>query len=302
MVDLRGRSGARRTGRLRRRLESRSAGGRPFLGCVVSESLLLAELARRGEVAFSAISEARAPQQFSAQAMMGGSHAYSWDTKQSEFHVHGLGVGREGRSWWIEALCSFGRAPEDRIKARIADYLGMRPSGVRVRRSETFRPYGTAGDPWAHAALISRGELGTFGGLANDLQSSLAVAISNNHVFADSNAGAPGDPIVDVRTGAKVGVLARFVRLLPPPGWNEVDAAAAYVFDGTADSGSWLGRAGTPSPGMRVKKLGARTGLTYGTVASVRVTVNVDYPTLGPCRFRSCFRIVGADGDRKSVV
>ena len=114
------------------------------------------------------------------------------------------------------------------------------------------------------------------------------LALSNNHVLADSNRGKPGDPVLEPGPrdhgqypGDLIGSLERFVPIHgSKPNW--VDCATARVGDPRdvdrliADFGGSTPRyfnatehTATARIGMAVRKLGFATGLTDGIVDAV---------------------------------
>ncbi len=167
---------------------------------------------------------------------------------------------------------------------------------------------------------------GTIGAGAYDLspmpgKPSRYYILSNNHVIANSNDAAPGDPIiqpgrVDGGTVPRdvIGRLDRFVpiRFIEPgeePPCNYVDAAVAEVPFHVIDRDIYWN--GYPSslykaaePGMLVKKTGRTTDFTTGRVQAINTTVNVNYGGGRVARF--CRQIVTSDmsagGDSGSLV
>jgi hypothetical protein len=136
---------------------------------------------------------------------------------------------------------------------------------------------------------------GTLGSLVQD--ANIQYILSNNHVLAKTNKGIVGEDIIqpglidqtpvcykDYTDG--VADLSKFVPISFKRGTtNKVDAAIAEVRIGAVDtSGSILdiGQVSTstmapPTLNMPVKKSGRTTGLTFGTVSAVNVTVDVIY-------------------------
>jgi hypothetical protein len=131
-------------------------------------------------------------------------------------------------------------------------------------------------------------------------------ALSNNHVYANSNDAKIGDPVLqpgpyDGGTSADwIGTLAAFKEIKFDGSDNLMDAAIALVGDGTfgptVDTATPAAGYGTPSQttvsltsaniGMSVKKFGRTTELTTGTVAEINVTVNVCYDGRGAVCFK----------------
>lgn len=125
--------------------------------------------------------------------------------------------------------------------------------------------------------------------------------LSNNHVFADTNRGAPGDKILQParRDGGRandrafhVGTLHKFVPIDFASGAvNYVDCAFAHLLDGLEIEPTTITDPGTPANSWRigavdsvvydflpVKKVGRTTDLTEGLVEAIEVdnvTVNM---------------------------
>lgn len=156
------------------------------------------------------------------------------------------------------------------------------------------------GSPGGHPNVVARSP-GTLGGWVNDGGDGAAVLLSCNHVLADYNAASAGDPtLVGMQLpGDRCGSLKRFVPLVIAPAVNVVDAAVSTP----ADPGGLPTATGSVSParGMRVQKLGRRTGRTEGSVEAVSAAVQFSYP-MGPrgswvaVNFRGVFKIVGDGG------
>ncbi len=136
---------------------------------------------------------------------------------------------------------------------------------------------------------------GTLGGLVRDAASGRIVILSNNHVLADSNAAAIGDPILQpgpvdggVDPDDRIATLAGFMEIdFGPDAENRVDAAIAEPVDpgdvlfATQDVGP-----GTPASvleltdadlGRFVHKTGRTTAHTQGYVAALFASVSVQY-------------------------
>ncbi len=110
--------------------------------------------------------------------------------------------------------------------------------------------------------------------------------LSNNHVLANSNAAALGDPIYQPGPfdgggpADAIGRLARYVPITFDGSCNYVDAAIAEVpFDAIDRDIYWSGYPTTAatgaSVGQLVKKTGRTTHFTTGRVTAVNATVNV---------------------------
>jgi hypothetical protein len=147
--------------------------------------------------------------------------------------------------------------------------------------------------------------------------------LSNNHVLANSNSAAPGDPVLQpgpfdggTLPDDKIATLTRFVPIaFEPPiprtlHKNLVDAAIAesHAFEVDRDV-RWVGvprawrKRSDVTLGMRVKKFGRTTGLTLGKVIAIHATVDVGYGT-GIARFTDQIITsnISAGGDSGSLV
>ena len=139
---------------------------------------------------------------------------------------------------------------------------------------------------------------GTLGSLVKDASGNQYI-LSNNHVLARSNAGVPGELIMQrgyvdtVPTCSKNGTinvakLSKFVKLNFTGGNNTVDAAIAQVIPGQVSSNGTILQIGiismtsvNPSVGLKVEKSGRTTGKTTGTIGALNVTATVS--GYGPC-------------------
>ena len=133
---------------------------------------------------------------------------------------------------------------------------------------------------------------GTLGGLVENAGGTVFI-LSNNHVLARVNQAAIGEDIVqpsilddcfNVNPDNAVADLSDFVTLDFSGGTNYVDAAIAEIRSGQVDTTGTvleIGTLGTDTLaayiGLNVKKAGRTTGLTFGTVDSLDVSVNVGY-------------------------
>ncbi len=140
--------------------------------------------------------------------------------------------------------------------------------------------------------------------------------MSNNHVLANTNQLPIGTEIFQPSSSSindVFGHLTSFETIqlaspaIPIPARNRIDAAIARVSDMTlVQTGSMFGISNyTPSlkapvPGMTVTKSGRTTGVTSGSVTSIRVNgVRVNYgtpsaPLIGT--FDGCIQVVGNGG------
>ncbi len=148
--------------------------------------------------------------------------------------------------------------------------------------------------------------------------------LSNNHVFARKNRANIGEPIVQpglidtdpVCSQNTADIVAKLydykvIKWQPLKNSNTIDAAIAKVEPGVQTDCAMVSGY-TPSSttvqatlGMKVKKTGRTTGLTYGTVTGVNVTVVVNYtPDGGYARFDDQieFTNMSAGGDSGSLI
>lgn len=147
--------------------------------------------------------------------------------------------------------------------------------------------------------------------------------LSNNHVLANSNAAAPGDPILQpgpIDGGTfpldRIAALSRFIPItFEPPvpralHRNLVDAAVAEVAFHDADRElHWIGnvrgwrRRANVTVGTLVKKVGRTTNLTLGRITAVNVTIDVGFG-VGVARFQDQIVTtnISAGGDSGSLV
>lgn len=217
-------------------------------------------------------------------------------TRPRGIEFHGLGIARARNGGLVvEAYAEC--APSERVKARrsVSALLGVPASAVTIVPCWGFQPYLAMGESGAHYALANAGGFGTVGGFAADLQSSLILAVSNNHVFANCNSGAQNDALLC--TTGTFGGLVRFPPLLTPPAVNDLDGAVGWISDAHAMTAP-VSVSGTrqPTRGLRVKKYGAASGHTTGVVVATAATASVPYDGLGAVNFRRCLRIVGDRG------
>ena len=182
------------------------------------------------------------------------------------------------------------------------------------RRVRPLRPGLSIGHPDVTA--------GTLGGFVRRPGTDGLLVLSNNHVLADSDAAAVGDPALqpggaDGGTAAdRIGRLVAAVRLDASTG-NLVDAAVAALDPGVdADPADWPGGpllatvadADDVDPDELVEKVGRTTGHTRGRITAVEVDgVAVQYDNSW-FRFDDQIEISGvggsfsAGGDSGSVI
>jgi len=129
--------------------------------------------------------------------------------------------------------------------------------------------------------------------------------LSNNHVFAQTNRGQIGEKIVQPAPADHevvctqddndvVAYLADFceIKWNPLRNSNTIDAAIAEIKPGIEFTCAMLNNYFTPSTvpatayiGMKIKKCGRTTGLTFGEVTTINATIVVDYTLAGYARF-----------------
>ena len=159
---------------------------------------------------------------------------------------------------------------------------------------------------------------GTIGARVTD--GSNVWALSNNHVYADVNAAAVGDAVIQPGTfdggsspADDIGTLDHFEPIDSSSCTNIMDAAIAATT--TSEVGNSTPSTGYRTPKiqtmaaaltMKVKKFGRTTGLTKGSVNAVNATVNVGYGGPGTACFTDQIVITpgtfSAGGDSGSLV
>jgi hypothetical protein len=184
------------------------------------------------------------------------------------------------------------RIPDDRASGGVLEFI----TDVQEARfnsleyTEKMRP-AKSGISIGHFDITA----GTLGGLVRDKQSGKVVILSNNHVLANSNEGAIGDPILQpgpadggTDPDDRIAELARFVEIDFDEGAeNRVDGAIATPLDpadvvwSAVDIGlevpSKSRNLGDSDLGIFVKKVGRTTEHTQGFVHAVFATVQVKF-------------------------
>ncbi len=145
-------------------------------------------------------------------------------------------------------------------------------------------------------------------------------ALSNNHVYAASNAANPGDNVLQpgtfdggVNPADAIGTLADYQVIDFSGGNNTIDAAIALTSTGNLGISTPSGGYGTPrsatmapSVNLRVMKYGRTTTQTKGRIQVINATVNVNYGSPGVARFVNQIVIGGggfsAGGDSGSLI
>jgi hypothetical protein len=146
----------------------------------------------------------------------------------------------------------------------------------------TYRPVSTG------ISVGNRNEAssGTIGAIVT--RNGYRYMLSNNHVFARSNAAQLGEAIVqpgraDAYAPSQIGVLSGYRPITFGSTTNQFDAAVAQI---TTTNTPWTvnnyykpsNYVMNPYVGLAVKKVGRTTGYTTGTIAATNVTVLVGYP------------------------
>lgn len=146
---------------------------------------------------------------------------------------------------------------------------------------------------------------GTIGARVKD-GSGNVYALSNNHIYANSNEASIGDDELqpgpyDGGTAPEdvIGSLHDYEPIAFDGSNNTIDAAIAATSTdlvGTATPEDGYGLPGTTtasaSAGLAVQKYGRTTGFTQGEVSEINVTVDVCYETAGPFRCKKLARFV----------
>ncbi len=137
---------------------------------------------------------------------------------------------------------------------------------------------------------------GTIGCRVKDASGNV-YALSNNHIYANSNNATIGDNVLQpgpsdggTDPGDAIGTLYDFEYIEMGGAYNYMDAAIAAVSTSTVGYSTPSGDGyGTPNAqitsayiGQQVQKYGRTTGWTQGEVAELNVTVDVCYVPRGP--------------------
>ena len=161
--------------------------------------------------------------------------------------------------------------------------------------------------------FVSAGTLGCF--VSGRRSPHYLAMLTNNHVIADENANANGDPVVQQgtldggsRSANLVGELWKFIRLRKV-GNNIVDAAIGAIYDdidydestiGTLGKLAGIGDVRTLPRRATVYKVGRTTGQTKGRITAFDVdNVLVDYG-IGQLSFDGQMEIEGTENTRFS--
>ncbi|MHB1037810.1 MAG: Nal1-like putative serine protease [Pirellulales bacterium] len=164
--------------------------------------------------------------------------------------------------------------------------LAKKPPGGGVNPAARFERPVPIGVSTGHPAITA----GTIGCRVKDA-SGAVYALSNNHVYANSNAANLGDSVLQpgpydggTAPNDTIGTLSVFVPIDFYGPANTVDAAIALSGTGRLGQATPSNGYGTPRAtttpayvGLNVKKYGRTTGLTKGRVYATNGQVNVDY-------------------------
>jgi hypothetical protein len=256
-----------------------------------------------------------------------------------EYAPVAIGLTGEGQKAKL-AIRAFAKSPEVRriietISARaknevdIAYLKPLRP--LPATSASTMKAPTPAFMQRRHRPLIIGCSSGHFGITAGTLgcfvrgkRDGKTYLLSNNHVYANTNSGRPGDPILQpgptdggTRTRDIVAKLSNFVPI-SANARNFIDAAIAGLQPGvTFDAANIPGigahkgvRAGEAPIGQSVQKVGRTTGLTSGRIRAIELDgVRVNFgPGLGVVTFDDQIEIVddgrafSAGGDSGSAI
>ena len=219
-------------------------------------------------------------------------------------------------------------ASSDQVQALVAEAAGVSASalaesvptrGVRVgiidAQPHRFRarPQAPAGVSVGHPK-VTAGTIGAFVTGRSAPRDNRMLMLSNNHVLANVNEAAFGDPILQpgpmdggVNPADQVGVLDRFVTL-NFGGTNYVDCATAWCWpDRVRPEQVYLSggnpqyfRMGSepilPAVNMAVTKSGRTTQVTTGRITGISGPTNVRYPNGRTAHFEEVISITGFTG------
>lgn len=243
----------------------------------------------------------------------------------SEKRVNGVPQGRIVLTLYVERKRPAAElSPEQRVDLDVELRSEVGPGDLDVKEIGVIRALGTdrvrpveGGCSEGHRDITA----GTGSVLVRSLKSmGRTLRVSNCHVYANSNRAALGDPIYqpgpyDGGTPPEniVGLLNDFVPIQFYSSDNLVDAAVRTT---QPDELLMLRDLGTPvgmlarddaSFGMQVVKSGRTTGVTWGTIADLDLTVEVSYGPDGTAVFEDQILVTSLDafsqgGDSGSAV
>jgi len=221
------------------------------------------------------------------------------------------------------------RAPIDMVKATLVDQLSASklmsdsvpinivPVGSVEAYSHTHRERPAPCGISAGNFRISAGTLGVLARGRRGARRNRILALSNNHVFAASNAGRAGDAIL--QPGAadqgrnpqdRIAILEKWVPIkFGNSDINYVDCATGwcwsrrvrrdFLYRSTAGSRYFRvnGRPVRARTGMMVGKSGRTTGLTLGRIYDTSANIRVNFGRAGVANFRDQITVRGNRGD-----
>jgi hypothetical protein len=267
-------------------------------------------------------------QMLTRQASEQGVQAMSLDTPQS--NIVGVGISYEGSDVPGEPCLNLfvvEDVDQNAIRSVLASSLGVSAAsnsnfpvyitktGVVDAYSHRMRMRPAPGGISVGHFAITAGTLGCLARGRSAPRSSRLMILSNNHVLANSNAGAinsciaqPGPADGGRCPQDQVAVLERFVPIRFGGAPNFVDCATAWAWpdrvrremlrlNGTTPVFFRVGSAPVPAVlGMQVGKTGRTTQLTNGRITAVGVTINVNFGAAGVARFEDQIAITGNSG------
>lgn len=168
----------------------------------------------------------------------------------------------------------------DCLKSNISRKTGLHESRIIAAYGSMAQAQLAVGDAVGHVNLGRGSGYGTLGGFTLDKNEKRnAHIVSNNHVLANSNRASIGDAIYSRSSvlPRHIGSLTNFVRIKFGGETNNLDLAAASLFNNEYVDAKYYRNVRMPRVGERVVKTGARTGTRNGIVQSVDETVRVNY-------------------------
>lgn len=226
-------------------------------------------------------------------------------------NILGTGTGQDGATFVFVA--------DDAAEA-LARHVTRAPGEVQFIRTQPFVAYQTTVSrhrpaPAGVSAGSHRITAGTQGLVCRDKRDGQVVSLSNNHVYADVDAGRVGDDIVQPgiadggrRDGDTIARLKRWQPLRTST-TRLIDAAIGGVLREEDVSINVLGIGyvyGIVQPyiNQRVWKSGRTTGVSTGDVMVIDAKVRVDYGPAGTISVDDCMvlRVYSAPGDSGSPI
>lgn len=222
-------------------------------------------------------------------------------------NIHSIGIGKKRtdgiktRRWCVQIFVHR-KLPEHLLKRK--NILPKALNGAPVDILERFPAYWLSGDdnapcrapirPLVPGISASHSDVigGTIGCFCRSTEAGTddgVYVLSNNHVFADMNAGGKGDPVLQpspYHCGDEDDAVAKLSRHVPlrfGSGSNKMDAAIAKLLPGVLYENKLPGgeqiypRAGTVRRGDKVFKYGSMTSKTKGKVNDVSFDFELNY-------------------------